>query len=425
MGAPTMHSAQGAPPAAARRKSLVGKAFESPSRGTCIISAEEAIAIYKARDENRKKRDKLGIRLAAQYGISTKAVRDIWNLRTWSQVTQPYWTTADCRKMERHSCSKNPAIAATETVSEDACDACLAHGEAHLGAAAHSTHNATCASTWLAHEHSGCVDVEHVERSGARWHAVLQEPCSCDSMCIADHGNDDTMMGGVGGSDGASADADAAAHAHAHDHNHNHAHDHAHECLLSARSAAEDLAEWGFSRPAEDGERWCASGADSSMRPMRWARDQSLLPFMDDPHDYGEAHLGAAAHSAHNATCASTWLAHEHSGCVDVEHVEHQAKALLQEKVSALEHELIRKDEELRRRAGKNSLFVSSANFCLLAPEVLQNFRKILKRRHNSGDEQAKNLLFFSFLEFLPARRTSEKFSTRMHIFGGEQGKIL
>ena len=40
-------------------------------------------------------RDTLAASVAAQFGITAKAVRDIWNLRTWVQTTKPYWTQAD------------------------------------------------------------------------------------------------------------------------------------------------------------------------------------------------------------------------------------------------------------------------------------------------------------------------------------------
>ena len=33
--------------------------------------------------------------LAERFGITMKAVRDVWNLRTWTSVTRPFWTPAD------------------------------------------------------------------------------------------------------------------------------------------------------------------------------------------------------------------------------------------------------------------------------------------------------------------------------------------
>ena len=40
--------------------------------------------------------------LATQFGITAKAVRDIWNLRTWAQTTRPCWTPADCSTDHDH-----------------------------------------------------------------------------------------------------------------------------------------------------------------------------------------------------------------------------------------------------------------------------------------------------------------------------------
>jgi hypothetical protein len=98
----------------------------SAPRGMCIIKKEQAVEIFKARDVNRKKQDKLCTRLSAQYGISTKAVRDIWNLRTWSHVTKPFWTSKDARRMLLSrlcvACKQNSAIGSIA----DACDECQA-----------------------------------------------------------------------------------------------------------------------------------------------------------------------------------------------------------------------------------------------------------------------------------------------------------
>ena len=43
--------------------------------------------------------------LAARYGITMKAVRDVWNLRTWPWVTMPYWTRSDQEIfLKKHLC---------------------------------------------------------------------------------------------------------------------------------------------------------------------------------------------------------------------------------------------------------------------------------------------------------------------------------
>ena len=39
--------------------------------------------------------DRTSKELAERFGITMKAVRDVWNLRTWTAVTMPFWTPAD------------------------------------------------------------------------------------------------------------------------------------------------------------------------------------------------------------------------------------------------------------------------------------------------------------------------------------------
>ena len=61
------------------------------------ISQEVAIAIFVAKKSraHRSRRDNLASTLAARYGITSRSVRGIWNLRTWAHATQPFWTTDD------------------------------------------------------------------------------------------------------------------------------------------------------------------------------------------------------------------------------------------------------------------------------------------------------------------------------------------
>ena len=69
------------------------------SRGPCVITAEQAQSIFIARQKFGA-RD-LAARLAPEVGISSKAIRDIWSLRTWTHATRPHWTTADQEKFDR------------------------------------------------------------------------------------------------------------------------------------------------------------------------------------------------------------------------------------------------------------------------------------------------------------------------------------
>ena len=61
-----------------------------------VISRDDAIAIFRAKHTRASTRcDNLSTKLAAQYNISQRTVRDIWNLRTWTHATVPFWTTSD------------------------------------------------------------------------------------------------------------------------------------------------------------------------------------------------------------------------------------------------------------------------------------------------------------------------------------------
>ena len=64
--------------------------------GVCIITSEAARKIFMSR-AMRRKNDGLASRLGQDFGISAKAVRDIWRLRTWAHATQTYWTPEDMR----------------------------------------------------------------------------------------------------------------------------------------------------------------------------------------------------------------------------------------------------------------------------------------------------------------------------------------
>jgi hypothetical protein len=69
------------------------------------INASQAIEIFltKAR---RKARDPASRTLAEEYGISMKAVRDIWNFRTCKWETMPYWSQEDLHDfLSKHLCT--------------------------------------------------------------------------------------------------------------------------------------------------------------------------------------------------------------------------------------------------------------------------------------------------------------------------------
>jgi hypothetical protein len=63
------------------------------SRKRESLTAESVIQIFLARRDKLQRRGLAG-RLARQYGVTSKAVRDIWTLRTWKRTTQPFWNEA-------------------------------------------------------------------------------------------------------------------------------------------------------------------------------------------------------------------------------------------------------------------------------------------------------------------------------------------
>ena len=64
-------------------------------------------------------RDTEAASLATQFGITAKAVRDVWNLRTWTKTTMPFWTQADLNTRLCKECRSRKIRSLPE-----ACDTC-------------------------------------------------------------------------------------------------------------------------------------------------------------------------------------------------------------------------------------------------------------------------------------------------------------
>ena len=60
------------------------------------LDAQAAIDIF-TRKKTRVSRDATTAELAARYNITMKAVRDVWNMRTWVKTTMPYWDQSDLK----------------------------------------------------------------------------------------------------------------------------------------------------------------------------------------------------------------------------------------------------------------------------------------------------------------------------------------
>ena len=82
--------------------------------GVCIITVEAARKIFLSRTM-RRNNDGLASRLGQDFGISAKAVRDIWRLRTWTRATRPYWTPEDMRNHLKKNLTSTQACKAHQT----------------------------------------------------------------------------------------------------------------------------------------------------------------------------------------------------------------------------------------------------------------------------------------------------------------------
>jgi hypothetical protein len=87
-----------------------------------VLDADGAMHIFRMKVEHRP-RDELSDSLGKQYGITAKAVRDIWNLRTWMNTTKHLWTPEDhARFLQKKLCAdcRNKSV---QMLSE-ACEKC-------------------------------------------------------------------------------------------------------------------------------------------------------------------------------------------------------------------------------------------------------------------------------------------------------------
>ena len=98
------------------------------ARAVCVLTAEQAVTIFLARKERTGKRGTVANRLACRYGVSPRTVRDIWNLRTWTEATRPQWSSADFARAAKKESMKR-GCAPPDARNPDA-----AHGEWKLSA---------------------------------------------------------------------------------------------------------------------------------------------------------------------------------------------------------------------------------------------------------------------------------------------------
>ena len=72
----------------------------SAPKSTRKLNKAAALAIFQAKRCTRGSRTSLSAALGRRYGTTAKAVRDVWNGRTWAHVTKPFWTAEEKNKYE-------------------------------------------------------------------------------------------------------------------------------------------------------------------------------------------------------------------------------------------------------------------------------------------------------------------------------------
>ena len=62
---------------------------------TSILTEDQAVEVFKMRPAVRSERASLCAELAEKYGVTTTAIRHIWDRRTWVWTNMPQWTEAE------------------------------------------------------------------------------------------------------------------------------------------------------------------------------------------------------------------------------------------------------------------------------------------------------------------------------------------
>ena len=82
-------------PSSTVAEQAVGSSMNTRQRAS-VLTKDDARAIYQVKRSGKCRQD--AALLGAHYGISAKAVRDVWNHRTWSEATMCLWTLQDVTK---------------------------------------------------------------------------------------------------------------------------------------------------------------------------------------------------------------------------------------------------------------------------------------------------------------------------------------
>jgi len=92
---------------------------------SCLIQAvmslgKFSLSLYQAK---ANKTHRTGSELSQLFGVTSKAIRDVWNLRSWQTVTKPYWSEHDRQKYE-NSLTNARERAASDAPCHDASPWC-------------------------------------------------------------------------------------------------------------------------------------------------------------------------------------------------------------------------------------------------------------------------------------------------------------
>jgi hypothetical protein len=95
--------------AATTTATAIAAADAAARQSATKLNKEAALEIFQAKCCNGGKRSRLSAILGRRYGITAKAVRDIWNGRTWANVTKPLWTAEDLEAYEGRKMESRPS----------------------------------------------------------------------------------------------------------------------------------------------------------------------------------------------------------------------------------------------------------------------------------------------------------------------------
>jgi hypothetical protein len=77
------------------------KVLVCPAHKRATLDDAAATHIFRAKRSIRGARSGLSRMLAKRYGVTAKAVRDVWSLRTWTSVTEPFWNSAERQRADQ------------------------------------------------------------------------------------------------------------------------------------------------------------------------------------------------------------------------------------------------------------------------------------------------------------------------------------